>query len=238
MVYVHGEIDEAIGVLDNIQLIGGQGTTDSFGPHITFETKSGRILETGDHYNETENLLIRISDPLGINLTNETGHEILLTDLDSDVDKTITDDFYYDPNSIQTGKIEIQTSNGGEINILVKAWDNANNPSEKQIHLSRTADSKLKIHNAYNFPNPFSLSTQFAFEVTNNADVQLDVFTLGGKRIRSFEKSELDPGYHTIDWDGVDAYGSQIANGVYLYRIKAVGEQSSQTYIGRCAKYR
>jgi len=238
MVYVHGEIDEAIGVLDNIQLIGGQGTTDAFGPHITFETKSGRILETGDHYNETENLLIRISDPLGINLTNETGHEILLTDLDSDVDKTITDDFYYDPNSIQTGKIEIQTSNGGEINILVKAWDNANNPSEKQIHLSRTADSKLKIHNAYNFPNPFSLSTQFAFEVTNNADVQLDVFTLGGKRIRSFEKSELDPGYHTIDWDGVDAYGSQIANGVYLYRIKAVGEQSSQTYIGRCAKYR
>ena len=237
MVYVHGESEEAVGVFDNIHLIGGQGTTDSFGPHITFETLSGRRLETGDHFNENENLLIRISDPLGINLTNETGHEILLTDLDTDLSETITDDFYYDQNSIQTGTIEFPASNGNEIKILIKAWDNANNPSEKQIQLSRTSDSKLRLYNAYNYPNPFSTHTQFAFELTNTADIQLDVFTLGGRRIRSFEKSELDPGYHTIDWDGVDVFGGQIANGVYLYRIKAVGENSSQTYIGRCAKY-
>ena len=134
----HGESEEAVGVFDNIQLIGGQGTTDLFGPHITFETLSGRRLETGDHFNENENLLIRISDPLGINLTNETGHEIPLTDLDTDLSETITDDFYYDQNSIQTGTIEFSASNGNEIKILIKAWDNANNPSEKQIQLSRT----------------------------------------------------------------------------------------------------
>ena len=31
---------------------------------------------------EDENLVVRITDPIGINLTNEIGHEITLTDLE------------------------------------------------------------------------------------------------------------------------------------------------------------
>ena len=94
------------------------------------------------------------------------------------------------------------------------------------------------IKNAFNYPNPFSTITQFAFEVTLPADVKLDVYTLGGRRIKSFDEPSISPGYHTIDWDGMDAFGGQIANGVYLYRLKAVGDKTTETYIGRCAKYR
>jgi len=218
-------------------LTGGDGTNDTFGPKITFETESGQNLENGDHFPEDQNLIIRMSDPLGINLTDETGHEILVTDLLSNQSETITQDFYYDTNSIMTGTISFSPSSGKEIKLLVKVWDNANNPNEKKIHLSRTSAKDLKIYNAYNYPNPFSTFTQFAFELTQTADIKLDIFSLGGRRVKSFDEFSKTPGYHTIEWDGLDSFGSQIANGVYLYRLKAFGENSSETYIGRCAKY-
>ena len=237
VIYIHNDSKEACGSLDDIQIIGGNETNDQYGPQISFETMTGRRLEMFDHFPINENLFIRLSDPLGINLTNEIGHEILMNDLDSETSTIITDDFYYDQNSIQTGTIELKTDGTGKINIEIKAWDNANNPSHKKIILMRNDDATLTIHNAYNYPNPFSQSTQFTFEITNNAEISLDIFTLAGRRIRSFIKMEFDAGYHTINWDGNDTFGSTISNGVYLYRIKALGINTSQTFIGRCAKF-
>ena len=54
---------------------------------------------------------------------------------------------------------------------------------------------------------------------------------------RTFKEIEYESGYHKIDWDGYDEYGNEIANGVYLYRIKAITNNSTRTYIGRCAKF-
>ncbi len=237
MIYVHDNEKEAIGVMGGIQLTGGEGTNDTFGPQISFETISGQKLENGDHFSESEDLIIRFSDPLGINLTNESGHEIQVTDLETGNSETITQDFYYDQNSIITGTVTFNRSTDNDMNIRVQAWDSANNPSEKEIRLSRTVHNEFRIYNAYNYPNPFSTFTQFAFEITQNADIKLDVYTLGGRRIKSFDESNISPGYHTIEWDGMDTYGGQIANGVYLFRLKAIGDETTETFIGRCAKY-
>ena len=237
MIYVHDNEKEAIGVRGNIQLMGGDGTNDTFGPQISFETISGQKLENGDHFSESEDLIIRFSDPLGINLTNESGHEIQVTDLVTGNSETVTQDFYYDQNSIVSGTVTFNKFTEKDMNIRVQAWDSANNPSEKDIRLSRTVHNEFSIYNAYNYPNPFSTSTQFAFEITQNADIKLDVYTLGGRRIKSFDENNKSPGYHTIDWDGKDTYGGQIANGVYLFRLKAIGDETTETFIGRCAKY-
>ena len=237
IIYVHDEEKEVVGVMSGLQLTGGEGTTDKFGPRISFETQSGQQLENGDHFPEDEDLVIRLSDPLGINLTNETGHEIQVTDIKTNLSESITSNFYYDQNSIITGTVAFSPVDRNEVNIRIKAWDNANNPNEKEIRLSRSTKSELRIYNAYNYPNPFSTFTQFAFELTQSADVKLDIYSLGGRRIKSFDEFTKEPGYHTIDWDGLDAYGGLIANGVYLYRLKAIGAKESETYIGRCAKY-
>ena len=81
-IYLHDERSDAIGVANSIKLEGGNDILDNQGPNITFETQNGQRLETNDHLIEDENLVIRISDPIGINLTNEIGHEITLTDLE------------------------------------------------------------------------------------------------------------------------------------------------------------
>jgi len=238
MVYIHNDETDIVGALSEIHLRGGGGSSDTFGPTISFETDNGKILEYGDYINENESLIIRLSDPLGINLTNEIGHEIILKYPDSDNTETITDYFFYDQNSIQTGTINLGEVQTGQIHFIIKAWDNANNPSEKEIKLETFSSTMLKIFNAYNFPNPFSNFTQFTFEITKPSEVIIDIFSLSGRRIKSFESTYFNHGYHTIDWDGLDQFGSQIANGVYLYRIQAESDGIKETYIGRCSKFK
>ena len=60
------------------------------------------------------------------------GHEIILTDLSNQETYNKTNQFSYDQNSITTGTILLNAASE-KINIKVKAWDNANNPSEKVL---------------------------------------------------------------------------------------------------------
>ena len=236
LVYMHNDQNEIRSSISTIYLSGGSSTDDNFGPQISFENINGIRLEYGDHFSDDGQLLIRLSDPLGINLTNEPGHEIMINDLNS-INATIaTNDFFYEQNSITTGTI-LYTSNDKTMFLRIKAWDNANNPSEKEIKLFKSEGNQLKIYNAYNFPNPFINETQFSFEVTQDFNLNLDIYTLGGRRVWSYKEFNLSAGFHTIDWDGRDYFGKKIANGVYIFRIKVIGKNSKVSHIGKCAKY-
>lgn len=218
---------EALGSKTGIILSGGKPVQDYNGPLITFETKDGRTLRSGDHINRDEGLAARLSDPLGINLTGEIGHEIILTNIQSDEEKDLTSGFVYDLDKITTGIVEISLEDQSDnIAIVLKAWDNANNPSEAEIYLSISETQELNLFRVLNFPNPFRTETQFTFEISSPATVSIDIYTLGGRRIKSFGDQYLTTGVHFIDWDGRDEYGHRLANGSYLYKILAVnGDQ-------------
>ncbi len=77
----------------------------------------------------------------------------------------------------------------------------------------------------------------FTFELSQPAEVSFDIFTLGGRKIMQIEPVHCSIGFHAIDWNGKDAFGDKLANGVYLYRLKAVGDEETVSFIGRLAKY-
>ena len=56
---------------------------DSNGPLMYFKSSSGRIFRNGDHKSSKEKIIAEITDPLGINLTKELGHSIILKNLDN-----------------------------------------------------------------------------------------------------------------------------------------------------------
>ena len=232
---------EAVGTYSPVYFTSGSSVQDNEGPIISFETKKGRILKSGDHFRSNETLVIRLEDSLGINLAGEPGHEISLTDLATGDVTDITNRFIYDPNSIQTGIIQPNLDGFSEtINIHIKAWNSANKPSEKDIYLNQAENNSLRLFQVMNYPNPFKTSTQFVFEISTPAEVSIDVYTLSGRKIKSFEKKTFQTaGYYTVNWeDGRDSFGGELANGVYLYRVKADANGSSVSTIGRMAKFR
>ena len=89
-----------------------------------------------------------------------------------------------------------------------------------------------------NFPNPFSTNTQFSFELTIDAEVSINIYTLEGRKIKTINSELYYLGYNKIYWDGKDEYGNLPANGVYLYKIVASNDNQKVNHIGRLAIFR
>ena len=72
-----------------------------------------------------------------------------------------------------------------------------------------------------NYPNPFNPKTNINFSVKYAAEVDLSVYTLGGKLVRQFYLGPLSPGIQSIVWEGKDNFGNDVPSGVYIYRLKS-----------------
>jgi hypothetical protein len=72
-------------------------------------------------------------------------------------------------------------------------------------------------------PNPFDGATSIRFHVPSRGAVSLEVFTVGGRSIRTLHEGILPRGTYTRVWDGTDRSGREAAAGVYFYRLKAEG---------------
>ena len=73
-----------------------------------------------------------------------------------------------------------------------------------------------------NAPNPFNPTTVIRYELGKPAVVDLGVYDVTGRLVRSLTSSEpLGAGPHSATWDGRTDSGEEAASGLYLYRIDA-----------------
>ena len=71
-----------------------------------------------------------------------------------------------------------------------------------------------------NVPNPFNPSTTIRFELAGASPVQLRVFDISGRMIRSLmDAPAVAAGPHEIMWDGRDDAGQGLPSGVYYYQL-------------------
>lgn len=82
-----------------------------------------------------------------------------------------------------------------------------------------------------NFPNPGTPGTTFSYALPRATDVELVIFSTSGQRVRVVEKRHREAGRYTVPWDGRDASGSEVASGVYLYRLKAGGMEEKRKLV-------
>lgn len=72
-----------------------------------------------------------------------------------------------------------------------------------------------------NAPNPFNPSTTIQYSVSEAAHVKLAVFDIRGRMIAALVDREVQAGNYSVQWDGRDTAGRQVASGVYFYRMQA-----------------
>jgi hypothetical protein len=75
-----------------------------------------------------------------------------------------------------------------------------------------------------NYPNPFNPSTTIAVDLPGAASatqpVNLTVYDIRGRRVRTLIDSDLEPGSHKIHWNGRNDRGESVSSGIYLYTLK------------------
>jgi hypothetical protein len=67
-----------------------------------------------------------------------------------------------------------------------------------------------------NYPNPFNPSTTIKFELPRTSQVNLAVYDILGRQVSVLVNEKRDAGVHEVRFDG-----SNLASGVYFYRIQA-----------------
>ena len=75
-----------------------------------------------------------------------------------------------------------------------------------------------------NVPNPFNPRTSLELALAREADIDVAVYDLAGRRVRTLAAGRLGAGTHTLVWDGADGSGQGVASGVYLVRAVGAGE--------------
>jgi len=77
-----------------------------------------------------------------------------------------------------------------------------------------------------NYPNPFNPTTQIPYSLTETATVRLEVYNILGKKVATLIDQQMEPGTYQVTFDG-----SNLASGVYIYRLQAGTRVSTRKFI-------
>jgi hypothetical protein len=79
-----------------------------------------------------------------------------------------------------------------------------------------------------NYPNPFNPVTEICFELPHRSDVDLTVYDVDGRRVRTLVAGTLSAGAKRITWDGRDAGANPVSSGVYFYTLRTRSQTISK----------
>ena len=72
-----------------------------------------------------------------------------------------------------------------------------------------------------NFPNPFNPVTTLRYTVPEKEIVNISVYDMRGKLVKTLVNSFQSSGKKTVHWNGTDSRDNTVSTGVYLYKINA-----------------
>ena len=111
-----------------------------------------------------------------------------------------------------------------------------NGPAQKTLVFQVSSD--LRIEKVLNVPNPMSDETEFTYILSHPASVVVRVYTVAGRLVRVLDGLPGRAGFNQVRWDGRDAGGHMLANGVYLYTVTADDGQEKARVKERLIVYR
>ncbi len=96
-------------------------------------------------------------------------------------------------------------------------------PGSSNSMLSNRSSLPLPSHFALhqNYPNPFNPSTLIRYELPQQAAVEIVIYDLRGRQIRTLFQGSETAGYRDVTWDGTNEFGHEVSAGIYLVVLRA-----------------
>ena len=87
------------------------------------------------------------------------------------------------------------------------------------VEAARLRPTGFALNPAY--PNPFNPSTHIDFALASDSVARLVVYDVLGRTVRSLVRADesLPAGFYSVSWDGRDAAGHAVGNGLYFYKL-------------------
>ncbi len=72
-----------------------------------------------------------------------------------------------------------------------------------------------------NYPNPFNPNTNIGFRISDFGFIELDVYDISGRLVKSLVNENRPAGSYSEQWDGTDNAGHKVGSGIYFYKIQS-----------------
>jgi hypothetical protein len=76
-------------------------------------------------------------------------------------------------------------------------------------------------HLAQNYPNPFNPVTVIQYDIPEDGHVELVIYDILGRQVKTLVNTSVKAGYKSIKWDGKNDYGITVTSGMYFFMIRA-----------------
>jgi hypothetical protein len=224
-VYADNGSGDAVAIFDSSYVaapVPGENPIDG-GPRIELGFKGGQTrVKKGVELQGT----IRDADGINVLSTTPEGKMVLVFDRNN-LPLDVTNSFRFDHGGTDTSGVllfPLPDLPVGEHEVILRAADSFGAASLDTLRFSVVDAADYVAEVVFNYPNPFQRDTHFLFNLTDPADVRLDIFTVSGKKIRTIQQTK-PAGEAWVFWDGRDSVGDPIANGTYLYvaRVSFLG---------------
>ena len=74
------------------------------------------------------------------------------------------------------------------------------------------------------YPNPFNPSTKLSYRLPEGGNLDLAVYDLQGRRLRTLRSGWRDAGRGEVTWNGRDEAGRALPSGIYFAKLLLDGE--------------
>lgn len=121
----------------------------------------------------------------------------------------------------QTDSVFIEKADGTSIGYAVSAIREITfsglPTSVRDQELMQTVLSSFALYQ--NYPNPFNPTTTIQYDIPRNGEVNIAVYDIQGRLVRSLARLSQQAGSHTIVWDARNDGGANVSSGTYFCRI-------------------
>ncbi len=125
----------------------------------------------------------------------------------------------------------------GEYTLRVEAQDaNGNSSGAAPYEISFVVEYETSITLDGPFPNPFSTETSFDLSLSGTELPNVFAFQImdvTGRFVREIPMANLHIGRNRITWDGTDASGRPVREGVYVFRLRIGASGQENTRYGK-----
>jgi len=90
---------------------------------------------------------------------------------------------------------------------------------ELDTHWERTQFVELTL--SQNYPNPFNPTTTLKYDLPEDAMVNITIYDMMGRQVRTLVSGQASAGYHSVMWNGTNNKGQSVSAGLYLYTIQS-----------------
>ena len=108
---------------------------------------------------------------------------------------------------------------------LYRLLSNSDHSANLHVESFYPSTSMVNLHK--NYPNPFNPKTTISYNLKEDTFVNLTIYDLVGKQVKTLVNGKEKSGNRHIQWDATNLHGYPVPSGTYLYKIET--DNFSQT---------